>query len=310
MTYKFLKIFSAVSLSILLTSLAFGICYFIAEKYFFDKFFYYKSISHGYFPLGYKNVQYNQFGDRGKDIDQINNPSTKILGISTQSNEYKIAIFGDSLVWGQGIRNNQRFAKLLENKLNTSRPTKIYSFGNCGDNIFDNYQKYRLSVEKFGKMDLYIFAFYNNDLVLNDDNRYLTNKFVDHELLPGCNGEVIYDPPLEKLIDDGTPLYTAKIKSTDPNNANYCAYKKLVPLIPQNNTIFMDLGSIEGEDEAQVKFSNIIKQDFKVVDIPPIGIDKAHVSRQDGHPSAYVNQIYSEILYKEITSDRKYNFSR
>jgi hypothetical protein len=44
------------------------VCYFTAEKYFFDKFFYGKSPRHGYITKSSTSVYDPAFGVRGKDL--------------------------------------------------------------------------------------------------------------------------------------------------------------------------------------------------------------------------------------------------
>lgn len=294
-------------ISLLLCFVVCCLCYFVAEKYFFDKFFYYKSVKHGYWVDKTLNLQ--NFDDRAKDLISLFQDDSQILGISDNHNYFKIAIFGDSFVWGQGVTNNQRFPVLLEKDLNKIRPTKIYSFGGCGDNIFDNYVKYQLSQKIFGKMDLYIFALYNNDLVFNDDNRYDTNQFLS-KLNVGCSGNTIFDPTFSGIPN--ADFNTPRKLSFNEETINYCAYKRLLLLLPKEKTIYINLSNMTEKWEVQTIFSQIIKSDLNVLEpkYETLCDNKktCYISEKDRHPSPLIHKFYSDILFKEITTNPKFNF--
>jgi hypothetical protein len=292
------------------TFLTYKLCYFVAEKYFFDKFFYYKSTTYGYW-IPKKELSFSDFGSRAKDINILNIVNRNILGIK-DDNSYKIAIIGDSFVWGQGIKNEQRFAAILENKLNKIKPTKIYSLGFTGDNIFDNYLKYKKSINIFGKMDLYIFALYNNDFVINNDERYNTNQLIEKNLLKYCpNNTYITDQQCNyNDVEKCNQYHFIKDSSLDTKSTNYCLYKNLLPLMPQKNTMYIDLGSLLENNEVQKKFSQIISTDLNVKTFPYNDSIKAHVSYKEGHPSVSSNKTYADFLYQEITTNKKWRFNQ
>lgn len=294
--------------SLLLCLSTYFLCYFIAEKFFFDKFFYYKSTKYGYWILNNQKLTFNDFGKRGQDISMLTSNHSKILG-AQDNNIFKIAIFGDSLTWGQGLTDNQRFVTLLEKKLNKIRPTKIYSFANCGDNIFDDYAKYQLSQKVLGTADLYIFALYNNDLVFNNDNRYQTNDFIK-EISSDCKGESIFDVSFsgDANIDFNKP----RELSLGENSLNFCTYKKLLPLLPKEKAIYIDLGNAIEKWNVQTNFSKLINTDLPSVKINYqencTNTTLCQISQSDSHPSALINTKYSEILFDQITNNSKYNF--
>ncbi|KKQ49358.1 MAG: hypothetical protein US68_C0016G0018, partial [Candidatus Shapirobacteria bacterium GW2011_GWE1_38_10] len=144
MIYKLSKTISLLFFSLLLSFLTYKL------------FFYQKSITHGYW-IPSKHPTHDDFGHRAKDIYQLQSGQPDPLK-TNNSDIFKIALYGDSYVWGQGIKNEQRFAKLLETKLNKIRPTKIISLAETGDNIFDHYQKYKATPEIFGEIDLNVFG--------------------------------------------------------------------------------------------------------------------------------------------------------
>jgi hypothetical protein len=304
----FLKVFFLFLTSLFVCFLTYRLCYFIAEKYFFDKFFYQKSIKYGYW-IKTKKLKYEDFGKRGKDVANLE----KNKPIKTDDKKYNIAIFGDSLVWGQGMANDNRFAVLLEKKLNKIRPTKIYSFASSGDNIFDYYVKYKKTLDVYGEMNLNIFSLFNNDFLFDEYHSYETNQFVS-KLSINCTGKIFYNPfsqPNNIISNDEL----ARRESFDKNSVNFCAYKKLLPLLPTNNTIYFNIDSIRENWDIQNTFSQIITADLKSLSPsfdkvcnPTNQFNPCKVSKNETHPSSFINKEYSNILFDEITSNSKWGF--
>ena len=273
---------------------------------FFDKFFYYKSSTYGYWNPNQK-LYLKDFGARAQDLISLTNGNS----INNNSKKFKIAIIGDSYVWGQGIKNNERFSVLLQNKLNKIRPTTVYSLGGCGDNIFDDYMKYKKSIDVFGKMDLYIFGLYNNDLLLNEDDRYSTNKFVANKLDIGCSGKKITIPSNNSPITFSAETYAdMEISSLATESANFCFYQHLVPLLPKNNGLFIDLGSLTDKWYGQSLFSNMISTSFNAISLLYNQSPKIKVSSHEKHPSVIGHQIYADTLFREITTNPKLGFTK
>src|SRR3989344_6833304 len=111
-----------------------------SEKYFFDKFYYYKSASHGYVnPIWNPLINGSNpsiVEERIKDLRALIEITRKDSEANNQlspSNYFRIAIIGDSMVYGLGIRNNERFSYLLEQKLNKIKPTKAYILAQPAD---------------------------------------------------------------------------------------------------------------------------------------------------------------------------------
>ncbi|HBP51364.1 TPA: hypothetical protein DD455_03480 [Candidatus Shapirobacteria bacterium] len=308
MIYKLSKTISLLFFSLLLSFLTYKLCYFIAEKYFFDKFFYQKSITHGYW-IPSKHPTHDDFGHRAKDIYQLQSGQPDPLK-TNNSDIFKIALYGDSYVWGQGIKNEQRFAKLLETKLNKIRPTKIISLAETGDNIFDHYQKYKATPEIFGEIDLNVFGLNFNDLIFNNINdiiydRYHTQSLLASDLFSSCKGPEIYASNLKDVLES----------SFEENTKNYCAFLKLIPLLPQNNSLYINLSELTDSGPFQTKFNLILqKHNIKLVSpYPPEFISSIHpnkynLSKIDNHPSVEANRYYTDVLYQEITTNPKWGF--
>ena len=72
--------------------------------------------------------------------------------ISHGNNAYRVAIYGDSLTMGVGVKMEDTFPKVLENKLNQESkiPVQVFNFGVNGyntvmqkDYLFETYDKYK-----------------------------------------------------------------------------------------------------------------------------------------------------------------------
>lgn len=161
-----------VLLSILSLTISYGIVKRISEIFFFDKFYYQKSIDFGYFHFPpNKKSTLEVFGKRSQDVlTLLNNKSPDVKGHTSHGN-YTIAIVGDSYVWGQGLKNNDRFPILLERKLSNLKDTKVYSFGMSGDGILDYYVKYQ-KIKELYDIDLYVYVLTVNDILINKDSLF------------------------------------------------------------------------------------------------------------------------------------------
>ena len=78
-----------------------------------------------------KNLRINRFGFRERDFE-----------LEKAANRYRIAIIGDSLTFGKGIAEQDRFSNLLEQRLNSENRRRDFSyevlnFGRPGANTLD-----------------------------------------------------------------------------------------------------------------------------------------------------------------------------
>lgn len=292
---KTTKIITLCIFSLSICFLSYHLCYLIAEKFFFDKFFYYKSIEHGYL-IPKKAPKLSYFGKRAEDLITLENNQPIS---SNDSGLYRIVIIGDSYVWGQGIRNSQRFAEILEDKLSKIKPVKIYSLGYPGDNIFDNYVKYNKSKDVFGEANLYIFGLVYNDLIFN--NHLHTSKLLSDMLL-GCDGIPSID-----VQNVGNEQYRNLVRfSLDKQSLNNCTYTHLLPILPKNKTIYINLSN-PAESDISSKFSQITSRDLNAIQ-PIINPNLTAVSTNEKHPSSFANQMFADTLFQEITTNAKWGF--
>ncbi len=307
-----------IRLFLVLSSTIFTIlfCQWISEKFFFDKFYYKKSIEYGYDPTN-RYVNYNQFGKRAQDLVTLNSiihdkqsVNKPILDNVTHST-YNIAVIGDSFVWGEGIKNNDRFAEILETKLNKILPTKIFSFGRSGDGLVDNYIKYKIISGIYPKMNLYIFGILDNDLMLTPD-KSIYNEFIYNELLGKCNKSYIYDPV---FLYNQNPekwkitYYEAMDRFFDDQYGNLCLLKYIATQLPKENALYY---SFFTWNSFQI---DKITQEFKTNNLKTLNPTHEYISKflakpsdyfvsnMEQHPSSKANQMFAEQLYDYIVKN-------
>jgi hypothetical protein len=321
---KKVLLFALVSVSVIFSLF---LCYFIAEKYFFDKVFYLKSVRFGYYKDGVNNLSW-QYGKRAEDLRSLHDFINKYPQDDSQlkpaiinKDFYTIVIVGDSYVWGQGITNDQRFAAILEKKLNKIRPTKIYSLAEDGANIFDNYIKYKIALKMYDHVDMVMFGMVYNDLFIED----YYQKF--YSLLPSsineCQGEQILDPAKNGTLISGDEYWQKAYHSFDKETKNFCMFQELVKVLPKEKAVYLNFDDFRLGKEMTDRYANPLREsgltvlsfeDFykKHYSKYPLtlkdGSDFFAVSKIDGHPSALANQMYSEALFEEITSKPTYQF--
>lgn len=309
--------------------------YWIGEKYFFDKLFYKKSVAHGYSKDAW-NIAANPnispgLKNRVKDITYIKDlynadDSTNVLGASDsdQNKEFVIAIIGDSFVYGMGIREEQRFGELLEKKLNSLYPTKIYILAQSGDGIIENYAKFNLA-NKYLKPDLYIFGLVNNDLVFELYDKYPSQKDLYAEIKQFCPGEEFMwfwwkeDFKKESWQD---LLINQYASSFLPKYQNVCLLRKIAENITKTSnkilfySFYQENNKIDNTDSKlnqlhsafMKKYVDIIKQAGGVVVFQPDGDVWSSVSNTERHPSAQANKDFANQLFEEITKNQFWGF--
>lgn len=299
------RLFSLAAVALTTIALSVLIVTWASEKFFFDRFYYYKSIKHGYWisrPRG-KSLSPRDFGKRGYDIaalsDFIRNQSSNTLGSTTDDKMFTVAVIGDSYVWGQGLVEEDRFVNLLKEKLNLIRSTKMISLGNSGDSMLDNYLKY-LSISKIHKIDLYIFGIVDNDLLLREKSIY--NSKFQNTVIKSCDKPIILDPPNAQASEFkyGTAVAQSYEKS---NFGNWCVFEKSIKDIAVTNSLFFNFGDHFGDKNLLEKYTNALMQKGHVVISPlfnNIVESGLHVSRKDPHPSAYANRVFANTLYESI----------
>lgn len=321
--------------SLILVSIAIAIwaSYWIAETFFFDKFFYQKSFAHGYSD----RTNLAKFGKRTEDLIELatltNNLAAnqsvgeKILGVKTQDDEtYTIAILGDSNMWGLGTRHKYTIARKLSKMLNRHRKTKIISLTFPGESITDHLYKFGLA-NQFYDIDLFIIDIFVNDLLLNKDillAELLSQKAKKtalaevEEIINQCKREfpeaqLIYTSenefPLTKTRQD---IFT-EWEMTLKNKPNLCIFKTSLERLPSNKTIYFV--SHDGENYLMEKVKSILYEKNKYVISPVDDVNSKLpssnfvISQVELHPNRTMHKIFAEILYEEILNNPEFNYT-
>lgn len=322
---KYSKLIAIISLAALSFFVTYQICYWTAEKYFFDKFFYKKSVKHGYLFCDQDGCHLEKYGKRSKDIINLlskpspDNQTTKVLGKNAED-IFTIAVIGDSYVWGVGVKNNERFPVLLEKKLNETRKTKILSYGYPGHNLIDHLVKMNLIFKSPGlNIDLYIFTLITNDILIRQ--KKLKDQ-VTEQIIKECSsvGEYIYND-YATYNKDNHP-YHIWVDKAWKNEANLCVFEKCISYFPYNTIYFATTDYYtNNEYDAYEVYKNILeKNDFFVLSAKKGREienyqkywdsleEHFHVSQKEPHSSKIAHQMYADILYQEITTYPRWGF--
>jgi len=324
---KFLKLITLI-ISILIS---YRLFLFISEKYFFNELFYQKSNSYGYrfeerekfsekvADLLLKRKDKNNIKKRGEDLDSLINQSVNdeenILDKEIDEG-YKIAVIGDSYVFGVGIKERERFPVLLEKKLNEITPTKVYILGESWDSILDHYAKYLLA-EKHLDIDLYIFHIVDNDLLLGELDKYPNKKSIFDELKRNCPGEAFF-------YDESLSFDEMHLKSFSKDYANLCLLSEIIKKMAKDNVVFFPTSVVPslaqlGNDRSSEKYVwsytmntylDRIKEGGGNI-LSPNSLENfiyEPVSSIEVHASLRTHRLYAELLFKEITENSTFDF--
>lgn len=316
---KLIQILFIFLIAIITSFITYRLSYLIAEEYFFDKVFYKKSLAHGYKACGGRCSleDLEKLGKRSQEIislrySGVNNPT--VLGATTEQ-AFTIAVIGDSYVWGQGVRDENTFSYLLEKKLNKIKKTRVLQFGYPGDSLLDNFDKYKL-IEKLYNPDLFIFVFVENDLMFNAEQRY--SNPLHYEITQKCQDKkqpITYHPKKEQTPDE----YMSLLEETFSNPQNICILNEVARLSPKEGAVYF---SPRPElDYMKMYMEAFESQGLKVVRLEEgLNLESYKkywsnprkyfvVSEKELHPSKIAHKMISDILFKEITSNNKLNFS-
>lgn len=298
--------------SLTLTLITIYFCYYIAETYFFDKFFYQKSVKYGYISIKDENSNLKKYGNRSFYLNNIDSQTF-------DKNKFNIVIIGDSYVWGTGIKNNQRFSKLLENKLNQDKPTRVVSLGKPGWNIIDYLREYEL-ISKYNP-DIIIFTLVTNDIFVNPPDQV-------HQIVKNCS-ELFPNFRLtndfeEEIVGHVKYSYTQLEQFAWSNPINKCILNSALKLLPSNNSAYYFMPDRYSQyDELYNIYERQLNESAKIVIYPDANHvptkfqkywtnsarspwDKLTVSTREEHPNEIANELFTEILYNLIKNNEKW----
>ena len=326
---KAIKVSTIILFSLIISFLTYKTCYFIAEKFFFDIFFYQVNSNFGY---EYYKLPIETFGKRAQGLEIVKAINSNILG-AKKENIYTILVIGDSYVWGLGLKNDQLFSNVLEKKLNKIRPTKIINFGEMGNNTLDYYNHY-LKITSEITSNLNIFTLVGNDAFLNRNQQ--TNEF-PYQIIDECNQKFPFIIPSFEIYSE---LYIRGINTNDTNPEiqniintahsdswlnpiNLCIEDYTIKNLPTENSIYFISDDYIKNNTAYNTYRNLLNKYSKTIvevnsakNIFPYSIlwkfpnidSLFTISYYEHHPNALANQMYADILFNEITTNPKWGF--
>lgn len=320
---RFSRLLVLVAIAISVTVITFLVCLYISEKYFFDKFYYNKSVKYGY-PSKNWLSEYNL---RAKDLISLHENPNELF--NNQKESYNIVIFGDSYVYGQGIKNSDRFANILNKKLNQVRKTRVLAFSETSRSPID-YLNWYHEIPSNSKINLFIFALVNNDAFIRTD-KY--GKFRDKTgSVNLCQRKYpsltpVPDIALNNFLDQHKIRNINEVASTAyeqswTNSINLCILKNSLYNLPVEKSIYFITDDYLNNNDKYKLYRDMLSDTNKYVISSSRGKDinkyrqywnpdpwkSFKVSNSEEHPNSLANQMYADILYNEIISNPKYRF--
>lgn len=176
--------------------------------------------------LGYKNISFAwKYGYKPNTIRQYKSKEFnfhfttnglglrgKLPSIPKDTNEYRIAVLGDSFIEGFGTSNDSTFSVLLEHKLQNKYKEKkisVLNAGVCGSNPIYEIELYNLLIKKYNSnlvllqtnlSDVSDINFYINKNEMPASEyfyatshiyRILTNSFLDRNIITSNNVNIV-----------------------------------------------------------------------------------------------------------------------
>ena len=256
---------------------------------------------------GFYKGNINKLGYRDYNFD---------FSLST-NDKVKIVILGDSFTWGFGVRSEQRFTNLLNDKL--SNTSLIFNLGKNGS---DTKEEYKRLIDYPVKPDILILQYYLNDIEVAskengqsfkgfgpyEDLRYtfefmVRNSFIlnyIYWLLPHPHGEESTYAEFISSAYNNKDILDSHLSDLD-NILNYCTSNEITPYL----IIFPFMNDLDLSHKLLTPIeTHLIEQDIRFINfvdiLKDIPIKRRMVNSNDGHPSAEVHKLVAEELYNML----------
>ena len=276
-----------------------------------------------YFALRWKNENastLNSMGFREREISEH-----KPDGI------YRIAIIGDSITYGQGISDHERFSNIVENRLNMAgKRYEVLNFGKPGAETVDHI-KFLDSVLTLDP-DFILLQWYTNDAEGHDKSRRpRPYRLIPSDYVSGLlhRNSALYYLLMQKwnelqsalgLIGNYSESMDARFE--DPESADSRRYdRELSEFVTKVNNHNLGMGIIlfpnlveTGGDLEKYPFGYLFDRvlavciengidciDMRQVLDPEMPVSELWVNRLDSHPSAAVNAIAADAILERFT---------
>lgn len=315
-----MKIVALLTVSIFIVILTVKTVFTIQEYYFFDKFLYRKSPVFGYFNDESEILYAHKLSAIAKRTEDIRpfisrdqpDDNQEVLG-SSVNGEYTVVVIGDSYAYGLGVRSEESYPRVLEKLLNKKMPTRVYNLSLPGDNIVENYAKFRLA-RNYYKPDVYVIGIANNDLLINPRGRYVGQENLYSNLKNTCVAdEFLYSWPAHSISVDQL-IIDAYVPSFDNQYANICYLEEAIRDMVKENVIFFNFYDVnspsETANESERADRDIMRTYTTIIRNAGGYIFQLHrssvsgeyktVSVLEGHPGKFTHTWFAKALYHEI----------
>jgi hypothetical protein len=256
-----------------------------------------------------KTVRYNRWGFRERELDPVRPPRT-----------YRIAVIGDSLAYGQGIAESERFSNLVEQRLNETGKGRyeVLNFALPGAETVDELAFLSRAV-LLARPDFILLQWYTNDVQGPADKSQAPEPLT---LIPAVlrkNSVLFYliHRQLDSLqtrlglVEDSGSYRVARF--SDPNSPSSLAAADSMNLfieitgkfnIPVGLVLFSESyfdpdTKLDFLLERMLQFCQARKLrclDTRPILLPHQGDIKLMASRLDPHPSALANRLVADRL--------------
>ncbi len=304
----------------------------MTERYFFDRVFYQKSALYGYIqdetktsnliatPLHHWAIEQRLADLRTlwrHDAENTDYPE------KFDKSVFKVAIIGDSYIYGTGVLEPERLSSVLERKLNTIRPTKVYAFAQMADDVLDYYANF-LVAERRLKPDLYIVSIVWNDFEVWGDKHALQDTLRQRLQTICMNPEFKehFSPDTDSWLEI---IRDHSIHAISPASNNYCYMNEFIKDIQtERKVMFFNFNHFEGAqwcqqtDNIEHIYHSFIMNEYESLinknDGVVFGIDVEDwlkwesVSPEETHPGKTMHALGAQILLDELLRDPIWGF--
>ena len=256
-----------------------------------------------------KTVRYNRWGFRERDFDPIRPPRT-----------YRIAVIGDSLAYGQGIPEDERFSNLVEKRLNGTGKGRyeVLNFALPGAETGDELA-FLSRAMLTARPDFVLLQWYTNDVLGPDDKNQAPEPVT---LIPAAlrwNSVLFYlvhrqfgslqnrlglveSNNTYRVARFGNPNSPSSLAAADSMNHFIDICRKFdipVGLVLFSESYFSPDSKLDFLLERTLQLCQTRKLrclDTRPILLPHQGDIKLWASRLDPHPNAFANQLVAERL--------------
>lgn len=275
------------------------------------------------------------FSDKWRDESR---PSENSMGfrereipLQKPADTYRIAVVGDSLTYGQGIAEQDRFSRVIEKELNGSKTSyQVYNFGIPGAETVDHI-RFLEDVFKIDP-DFILLQWYTNDVEGDDKpagqgyrlipsdylSRILHKKSALYYLINNqwevLQRQIGLIPPFQDSMIARYGDINSENSQRSIHELNEFITRVKDKNIPLGIVMFPDFVLTEGGVEKypfDFLFERVIdachKYDIKCIDLRPAFAKEKPidlwVNRFDGHPSVLANRIAADEILQTFSND-------